>query len=1192
MKVKSVLICAAAAAALTLGAKELYPAGDFEKKSYSPMSISNLVSKDRKRVTAPKGTVTAVVQSQKVFNGKNALLLTAGKGGMHDLNIRNLPVKAGKKYTFSMRYFVEEGIENFYLGCRLNMVRKGKKPVNRFPRGKAAAGEWMTLKTTFYPHADTEKMNLTVWVGKGPYKVYIDDIKITEVAETKVEESDSNTALILQNEDVTVWRQANYRRIDAQKVPAGLKKSARVTLECTANEMEPFQLAVFPKKELKDLSLQISDFKGENGTISKNLQSYGIVRYAKLNNPNNPTLKGEIADPLTDEKVTDAPANKNTIFFVRLFAPKGTAAGTYRSDLELKSGDKVLCKLPLTLKVRNFELPDTPAIRTLFYAHPGTAKKSYKDQRSVKEISEDMSMILKNHRITGSQCIMPPVPKYEIKGDTLTITDWSKFDAQVKYMYEKHGVRDFTLPVLRMFGYTSGWKRGKIKVFGVDLFTERARKLSADFARQIHEHWMKTMPEDALYYSYVYDEPPPKVYDELNKFTGYVKKAAPDFRFFITHYMDPLVKNISVHCVPFGYAYVNPELEKGLEIWYYNWPQPLAHFNYIQNRIYAWQIYANGGRGGLKWQVAHTTANNNPWNALDKTYLDGDATTVYPAITPGGKMVASLRLAQIRESVDDGDYLKLLEKEVEKSFPNEGRKYVYNLIRELLPSLPFGYTNDAELLYNMRSRLADAIENFNLDPVVLVTSEPLNNSSVELPEIKFTIRGKNGASVKLNGKNVGVITGDLCKFTYTLPRLGKNFVKIKVTSNGKSKVYNYVYTLLQDANLKKLAALVKTMQQLKLDHSEADELFKSVEKSPYTAEMRDTCSRLTAEYAQKIMASKIARLVNGKNTAVNALNDQAKAMFKLGLYNRTDYYLALAEEFGKYMLPKSSAMKIEPVMIHGNFGFKISNGIIEFVLLEMGGRVVSFKVDGVETFNPGNLDRSLPVAVRAGRQYNKFTIRTIPFLGGYEDAGEYVLPESAVDWDIAVKEISNKRIALECSILMQNKKFKISRVMVCEAGSPELKINYTISNVFPPEFKSDDPTHYHLDWRGRLMPQIGKSAQGDKLNIPTDVELPAVLFDNAKPIFYEKRSVRLKEQFMSITDQAEKTGLAWQIDPQINYAYIWFDSQRKKGSNGVYTLEIFRSFRGNVHGAKANTPFYIEPGKSVKFNVTLKGVKL
>ena len=170
----------------------------------------------------------------------------------------------------------------------------------------------------------------------------------------------------------------------------------------------------------------------------------------------------------------------------------------------------------------------------------------------------------------------------------------------------------------------------------------------------------------------------------------------------------------------------------------------------------------------------------------------------------------------------------------------------------------------------------------------------------------------------------------------------------------------------------------------------------------------------------------------------------------------------------------------------------------------MGGRVVSFKVNGVETLNAGKLNQSLPPEIRAGKCYDKFTFRNIPFLGGYEDAGVFVLPESAVDWDIAVKEISEQRIALECSILMQDKKFKISRVMICEADSPDLKMQYTISNVFPANFKSDDPTHYQLNWRARLIPRIGKACQGDELSIPTDIKLPATLFDVNKPLFYEK----------------------------------------------------------------------------------------
>ena len=44
MKVKSVLICAAAASSLFLGAKELYPAGDFEGSTLAaPLSVRTTV---------------------------------------------------------------------------------------------------------------------------------------------------------------------------------------------------------------------------------------------------------------------------------------------------------------------------------------------------------------------------------------------------------------------------------------------------------------------------------------------------------------------------------------------------------------------------------------------------------------------------------------------------------------------------------------------------------------------------------------------------------------------------------------------------------------------------------------------------------------------------------------------------------------------------------------------------------------------------------------------------------------------------------------------------------------------------------------------------------------------------------------------------------------------------------------------
>ena len=347
------------------------------------------------------------------------------------------------------------------------------------------------------------------------------------------------------------------------------------------------------------------------------------------------------------------------------------------------------------------------------------------------------------------------------------------------------------------------------------------------------------------------------------------------------------------------------------------------------------------------------------------------------------------------------------------------------------------------------------------------------------------------------------------------------------------------------------------------------------------------------EASRKIFQARLKAVKKSVNVLVNAMNEQAKWMFDNGLYERTGYYLNLADGFAKCNLPAKSRLKIVPVNLHGNFGFRISNGLVEFTLLELGGRIVSFKVGGVEMFDAGALDKTLPLKVRAGKLYHTFTHTTIPGLGGYEDAGKEVLPECAVDWDLAIKEVSGKRIALECSMLMRGGKFRISRIMSIVPGKPEVKIDYTIANVFPAEFKSDDPSHYQFHWRGRLRPRIAADRQLDTLVVPTSKKLKATVFDMNKPLFYEERSVLLDKPELGAFNPVKKVGFTWQLDPSIRYAYLWYNSKGDhNGKNKVYTLEVFRSNYGNKPGIKGNTPFFIEPGKSVNFTVTFKGYKM
>ena len=1180
-------------------AREIYPAGDFEGKSIKPLHCRRYTTVDKKRnFKIPAELVTERIQNEKAFAGKQSLLTEAGKNGCHEINLYNIPVTRGKKYEFSFRYFIAQGGPDLKVSGRVSFFLPGPRYRHLFPNGSVEQGKWQQIKTTFYPPADATKFSTTIWLGRGPYKIYLDDVKVTEIKEEKSPVCDANAKLLSTANGITIWQQTNYRRIDANAVPAELLPGNEVELTAAANEQEPFQLAVFPKTPLKQLSLVISDLKGKGGIIPGKLQSYGVVRYVPMRNPDNPTLKGEIADPIVPEKTTDAPAGKNTVFFVRINAPKGTKPGIYSGNVKLLSGTKTLFTVPVKLTVRNFELPDVPTMRTFFYGNVAATKRGYNDTRSGRTVADDISQIFKNHRITGNVCIYPAPPKYTRKGSRLTITDWSEFDKEIMRLYNDYGIRSFTVPILGMKGDNGGWfgrKKGYPTLFGHSLFSEEARSLAGDYAKQFHDHWVKTFPKDAKYYSYIYDEPPAKVYKELNKFLAGVLAKAPEFRFFSPHKVDPELPGIKIFCIPFGFGYVEPELEKKQEeYWYYNWTQPLDHRNYIKNRLYAWQIYANGGKGGLKWHTTHTPSPQvNPWTELEKTHSNGEATTIFPAVTPQGNLVPSLRLAQIREAMDDADYLNLLERKVNKHFPGEGRTYVYSQIRDLLPALPFKFTNDLALLYQVRNRIGSQFEEFERDFAFLVKSLPLNHSASELTEVTVTVLAPRGAVIDINGKKAG--TAAKGKLTVTLPlnKLGLNTFDISVTYKGKVKKSQLCFTLKQDANLKKLAALADEMKKYALDSKAVTAFIAGASKGSYSAADRSRCAKLVDESAKQILAARLKAVKKSANAMVNAMNNQGKWMFDNALYERAGYYLDLADEFAKSTLNAKSKLKITPVTLHGNFGFRISNGLIEFTLLELGGRIVSFKVYGVETLTAGDLHKTLPLKIRAGKLYQKFSHRTIPSLGGYEDAAKEVLPESAVDWDVSVKELSPKRIALECSMLMRGGKFRISRIMSIVPGKPELKIDYTIANVYPADFKSDDPSHYQFHWRGRLRPQIAADRHLDTLVVPTSKKLKATVFDLTKPLFYEERSVLLDKPELGAFNPVKKVGFTWYLDPVIRYAYLWYNTKGDhNGKHKVYTLEVFRSNYGNKPGIKGNTPFFIEPGKSVNFTMTFKGYKL
>ncbi|NLG13261.1 MAG: DUF4091 domain-containing protein [Lentisphaerae bacterium] len=1173
----------------------LTPGGDFEQSYKQSLYIHHMLhDSTRKNIPPQEAAHSERVQSEKVFAGEKALLLETKLAG-HEINTRRdiLPVVPGAKYQFSFRYFIAAAGPRTRVSGRVAFTMADGSHKYRFPSADGTPGKWHQLKIDFYPPVGTVKMSATLWFTDGPYKIYVDDIRVTVSTGAPEVNLAAGAGILAELPVGTLWKQSNFRRVDAVGIPEAVPKRSAVELSLAANEREPFQLVLTPKQDVPQLTLHFSDLKGSAGTIPAELQSYGILKFVPMRNPDNPTLKGELADPIIPAQPVDAKAGKNTIFFIKLYAPATAAPGVYRGNLTLRSGEEILAEVPLQLRVRSFTLPETAWLRTFFYALVGHIIHDYKDSRSVQEIADDVSAILHDHRINGNQCIKPPAPKYDIEGETLRVTDWSNFDAFVFRQWQKFGICNFTVPILGMLGDNSGWfSDGKQTVFGEPLFSERARNLAGQYARQLHEHWLEAFPPQLRYFCYIYDEPAVKVYEELNRLTGEIKRQAPEFRFFTPHAVDPKLPHFTVFAVPFDFGMVNPELQRGRETWYYNWPHPLDHHNYIKNRLFAWQIYANDGEGGLSWQMTATPGPEvNPWTDLEKTYGNGHNTTLFPALSPGGGLVPTLRLAQIREGLDDVDYLKLLEAKVDRHFPGHGRARVAEVMQELLPELPFGFVNDSNLLYALREKIATEIEDFEVAPVALVCTNPPENSATEISRVQFTVLAPAGAKVAIAGKPAGVIQGGRLQADCELTRLGENIIAVGIEHQGRTRKLNRRFVLKRDPNLQKLEELADKMEKSS-QSTDAERAFLQAHASGnYTQADREACSRLLAEAQKRLIAARLSTPPPTDNALLTAVRAQAQLMYEQQLYGRATYYLDMAESFAQAKPAVAGPLRFEPVNLEGKFGFRIANDQIEFTLLELGGRIISFKVRGTETLYCGDLAKTLPLKIRASKQHQNFSHHNLPDIGGYADAGLELLPESAVDWNLSVKEISETRLALEASMLVRSGQFRLSRVMSIVPGSPELKIDYSIRNVFPTEYVSDDPTHHQFNWRGRLMPSIGDGRQGDTLEVPTTLTLPTTVFDLNKPVYF-LRSVPLNDHYLGVFNPEKQAGFTWKLDPQLNDAFIWMNSRDNHlGTGKVYALEVFRSHYGNQPGEPGNRPFDIKPGQEVNFSISLIGRK-
>lgn len=241
-------------------------------------------------------------------------------------------------------------------------------------------------------------------------------------------------------------------------------------------------------------------------------------------------------------------------------------------------------------------------------------------------------------------------------------------------------------------------------------------------------------------YFYVVDESITQAqYDKLHSTSERIKKFAPDAKIVGTFYrrpdfdntktvIDVAEKDVNLWCLSSGFYAMDADLreqvhkkqQEGDILWWYvccGPGDPYCNFfvdmSSMQHRILFWQQKLSNVGGLLYWDTTHwiDVKNDNkildPWtniatfNFINKD-IYGDGSLLYPVVRVGiNEPVPSIRLLNIRDGIEDYEYLCLLEKKC-------SIKVVDDIISKLVTSYT-EYAQDPAQLSEVRKEVAEII---------------------------------------------------------------------------------------------------------------------------------------------------------------------------------------------------------------------------------------------------------------------------------------------------------------------------------------------------------------------------------------------------------------------------------------------------------------------------------------------------
>ena len=514
--------------------------------------------------------------------------------------------------------------------------------------------------------------------------------------------------------------------------------SKQVNLFAAKNECRSFQIFVRSTSPVRITSLEVSNLGGRSKNVvdTSNAKLYREhqlhVTQPTIRNTNFkegwypdaliPFVNPNNGKALSGGRFTavpfDLPANETHGFWIDIFVPKATVAGDYKGKATIKIEGNYPITIPIKLSVWDFKLPDTPTFITTFGSPRPSLRRYYAELEKLKGpsaainwdvIDPQLGNLLSENKITSNpNYVVAPV----LQPDGSFAIPAEQINGLRQYIDKYH---------LNL--YLVSHPKDVIK----DPESEKDKLLA----------WLKAWDKAAAelnrpqvtYVLYIIDEPRDKEdYKFVRTWGRIIKEANSVIKVMLTEQPKPqnsafgdLYGSIDIWCPLFSLFDGPIEAQRqalGETVWVYTalcqgkptpwWvtDQPLINY-----RAPVWISWRYSIKGLLYWAINSWPAGVDIWtepitlnrsNRENAEVYNGEGSLLYPGHDIGFEgLAASIRLKVYRDSVNDYEYMHILE--------NRGQKAeAMKIVESLAPSW-FKWETDPEAYEKARIALAKLI---------------------------------------------------------------------------------------------------------------------------------------------------------------------------------------------------------------------------------------------------------------------------------------------------------------------------------------------------------------------------------------------------------------------------------------------------------------------------------------------------